>query len=139
MTEAGGEAAVIQRVEEDTFMGRGSRFWPGPASLESCAWGRRGRPAQQSSILRHPACAIRAHAVVPKIERLDRASVAKGSGTFSRVFTGRDGGDEPWRWLCGDTTLQKAGGDALLAGIGGGREGIEELETQTTQLLTSRR
>jgi hypothetical protein len=43
LTEAGGEATLIQRVEEGSFAGRGSRFWRARGDWGSNVWpGPRG-------------------------------------------------------------------------------------------------
>ncbi len=45
LTEAGGEAALIQRVEEGTF--RGLRSWRARGDLGSNVWPRPGKPEQR--------------------------------------------------------------------------------------------
>ncbi len=136
LTEAAGEPAVIQRVEEDTFHGARFAFLTG-----SSAFGKLCLvPARQSG-----ATAIDlSHATLsdpdvtpwfPKIEALTGRSNAKNARTFC-VFS-------PGGTMVTSLALavRRHGLQRLVATMywpvsEAGREGIEELETQTSQLLT---
>jgi aspartate-semialdehyde dehydrogenase len=136
LTEAGGEAAVIQRVEEDTFRGARYAFLAG-----SAAFGRLClRPARESG-----ATVIDfTHATLsdpdatpwfPKIESLTGKTVNRGAKTFS-VFSA--GGTAAANLAL---VLQRFGLQRLVLVMmrpvsESGRRGIEELETQTSQLLS---
>jgi len=96
LTEAGGEAAVIQRVEEDTFHGARIAFLAGSSEFGKLCLG----PARQAgaTIIDFTHCQparSRCHAVVPQDRTLDRAKRGERNAHVQRVFTGRDGGDEP--------------------------------------------
>jgi len=136
LTEAGGEAALIQRVEEDTFHGARYAFLTGsPSFAKQCV-----RPAREAgaTIIDFSRASLSdpdAAPWFPKLERLSGRSVTKKAKTFC---------------------VLSAAGTALaslalaLRGMGmqgltavlfhpvseAGREGIEELETQTSQLLS---
>jgi aspartate-semialdehyde dehydrogenase len=136
LTEAGGEAAVIQRVEADTFRGARYAFLAGSTAFGKICLG----PARESG-----ATVIDfTHATLsepdatpwfPKIEALTGKSVAKNAKTFS-VFSA--GGTAAASLAL---ALQKFGLQRLVAMMfrpvsDTGRNGIEELETQTSQLLS---
>jgi aspartate-semialdehyde dehydrogenase len=136
LTEAGGEAAVIQRVEEDTFRGAKYAFVAGSTAFGKLCLG----PAREAG-----ATVIDfTHATLsdpdatpwfPKIEELTGKSVAKNAKTFS-VFSA--GGTATASLAL---VLQKFGLQRLVAVMlrpvsETGRKGIEELETQTSQLLS---
>jgi aspartate-semialdehyde dehydrogenase len=136
LTEAGGEAAVIQRVEEDTFRGAKYAFLAGSTGFGKLCLG----PAREAG-----ATVIDfTHATLsdpdatpwfPRIEALTGKSVAKNAKTFS-VFSA--GGTAAASLAL---VLQKFGLQRLVAVMfravsETGRKGIEELETQTSQLLS---
>jgi aspartate-semialdehyde dehydrogenase len=136
LTEAAGEPAVIQRVEEDTFHGARFAFLTGSSAFGKLCVG----PARQAG-----ATIIDfSHAILsdpdvtpwfPRIETLTGRSVAKNARTFS-VFS--PGGMAVTSLAL---ALRRHGLQRLVATLywpvsEAGREGIEELETQTSQLLT---
>jgi len=139
LTEAAGEPAVIQRVEEDTFHGARIAFLTGSSKFGRQCLG----PARQAG-----ATIIDfSHASLsdpdgtpwfPKIEHLTGRSVAKGARTFS-VFS--PGGMAVATLAL---ALRRHGLQRLVMALywpvsEAGREGIEDLETQTSQLLTFQR
>jgi len=138
LTEAGGEPAVIQRVEEDTFRGARITFLAGSSEFGRLCLG----PARQAgaTIIDFTHASLSDPDATPwfsKIEHLTGRSVAKGARTFS-VFS--PGGTAVTSLAL---ALRRHGLQRLVATLywpvsEAGREGIEELETQTSQLLTFR-
>jgi aspartate-semialdehyde dehydrogenase len=137
LTQAAGEAAIIQRVEEDTFRGARFVFLAGsPAFGKQCLGPARESGATvidlSSASLGNPD----ATPWFPKIESLSGKSASKDSQTFIVFSVG------------GMTIaslallLQSRYGLRRMAAVlnepvsEAGRPGIEELETQTTQLLS---
>jgi aspartate-semialdehyde dehydrogenase len=136
LTEAGGEAALIQRVEEDTFHGARYAFLTGSTEFaKQCL-----EPAREagSTIIDFSRASLSnpdATPWFPKIEALTGKSIGKKSKTFS-VFSA--GGTAITSLAL---ALRPAGLKRLVAVLfhpvsEAGREGIEELETQTSQLLS---
>jgi aspartate-semialdehyde dehydrogenase len=136
LTEAAGEPAVIQRVEEDTFRGARIAFLAGSSEFGRLCLG----PARQAgaAIIDFTHASLSdpdATPWFPKIEHLTGRSVAKGARRFS-VFS--PGGMAVTSLAL---ALRRHGLQRLVATLywpvsEAGREGIEELETQTSQLLT---
>lgn len=139
LTEAAGEPAVIQRVEEDTFHGARLAFLAGSSEFGKLCLG----PARQAgaTIIDFTHASMSdpdATPWFPKIAHLTGRSVAKGARTFS-VFS--PGGMAVTSLAL---ALRRHGLQRLVATLywpvsEAGREGIEELETQTSQLLTFQR
>jgi len=136
LTEAAGEPAVIQRVEEDTFRGARIAFLAGSSEFGRLCLG----PARQAGapIIDFTHASLSdpdATPWFPKIEHLTGRTVAKNARTFS-VFS--PGGMAVTSLAL---ALRPHGLQRLIATLywpvsEAGREGIEELETQTSQLLT---
>ena len=136
LTEAGGEAAVIQRVEEDTFRGAKYAFLAGSTAFGKLCLG----PAREAgtTIIDFTHATLSdpdATPWFPKIEALTGKSVAKNAKTFS-VFSA--GGTAAASLAL---VLQKFGLQRVMVVMfrpvsETGRNGIEELETQTSQLLS---
>lgn len=136
LTEAGGEPAVIQRVEEDTFRGARFAFLTGSSAFGKLCVG----PARQAgaTIIDFSHATLSdpdATPWFPRIEALTGRSVAKNARTFS-VFS--PGGTAVTSLAL---ALRRHGLQRLVATMywpvsEAGREGVEELETQTSQLLT---
>jgi len=136
LTEAAGEPAVIQRVEEGTFRGARIAFLAGSSEFGKLCLG----PARQAgaTIIDFTHASLSDPDATPwfsKIEHLTGRSVAKGARTFS-VFS--PGGMAVTSLAL---ALRRHGLQRLVATMywpvsEAGREGIEELETQTSQLLT---
>ena len=136
LTEAGGEAAVIQRVEEDTFRGAKYAFLAGSTTFgKICLGPARDAGATIIDFTHATLSDPDATPWFPKIEALTGKSVAKNAKTFS-VFSA--GGTAAASLAL---VLQKFGLQRLVAFMfrpvsETGRKGIEELETQTSQLLS---
>ena len=136
LTEAAGEPAVIQRVEEDTFHGARIAFLAGSREFGGLCLG----PAREAgaTIIDFSHASLSDPDAVPwfpKIEHLTGRSVAKEAHAYS-VFSP---GGVAMSSLA--LALRRHGLERLVATIywpvsEAGREGIEELETQTSQLLT---
>lgn len=136
LTEAGGEPAVIQKVDEDTF--RNARFVFLTGSKPFCK--RCIRPAREAGAIVvdfSGAASSEPDAVpwFPKIEHL----TGKGIAQSSRIFSVFSAGGMAIASLA--LLLQRFGLQRLVAIVyrpvsEAGREGIEELETQTSQLLS---
>jgi aspartate-semialdehyde dehydrogenase len=136
LTEAGGEAAIIQKVDEDSFHGARYAFLTGSAAFGRQCLG----PAKQAGA---------------RIIDLSRASLADPDAIpwFPRIeaLTGKSASKSAKSYLvCSAAAtaiaalalaLRAAGLQRLVAVVfqavsDAGREGIEELETQTSQLLS---
>jgi aspartate-semialdehyde dehydrogenase len=136
LTEAGGEATLIQRIEEDTFHGAQYAFLTGSREFSKRCLG----PAKEagSTMLDFSGASLAepdAAPWFPKIESLTGKSLAKKTKIYS-VFSA---GGTAIASLA--LALRGAGLERLVAVVfrpvsESGREGIEELETQTSQLLS---
>jgi aspartate-semialdehyde dehydrogenase len=136
LTEAGGEATLIQRVEEDTFHGARYAFLTGSTDFAKLCVG----PAQEAGAtiidLSHASLSDPdATPWFPKIEALTGKSVAKNATVFS-VFSAAGTAIASLA-----LALRRAGLESLVGVLfqpvsEAGREGIGELETQTAQLLS---
>ena len=136
LTEAAGEATLIQRVEEDTFHGAQYAFLTGSGEFSKRCLG----PAKEAgvTILDFSGASLAEPDAVPwfpKIESLTGKSLAKQTKIYS-VFSA--GGTAVASLAL---ALRAAGLNCLVAVVfrpvsEAGREGIEELETQTSQLLS---
>jgi aspartate-semialdehyde dehydrogenase len=136
LTEAGGEAAVIQRVEEGTFHGARYVFQTGSAEFAKlCAGPVREAGATFIDFSKASLSNPDATPWFPKLVELSGKSAARNSKTFC-VFTAA--GTALASLALG---LREAGLRSLVAVLyhpvsEAGREGIEELESQTSQLLS---
>jgi aspartate-semialdehyde dehydrogenase len=136
LTEAGGEATLIQLIEEDTFHGAQYAFFTGSREFSKRCLG----PAKEAgaTILDFSGVSLAepdAAPWFPKLESLTGKSVAKKTKIYS-VFSA---GGTAIASLA--LALRGAGLRRLVAVVfrpvsEAGREGIEELETQTSQLLS---
>ena len=136
LTEAAGEAAFIQRVEEDTFHGAKYAFLTGSTLFgKQCLVRAREAGATVIDFSRATLSDPDAAPWFPKIAAITGRSVAKNSKAFT-VFSV---GGIALASLA--LTLRPLGLRRLTAVMNrpvseSGREGIEELETQTSQLLS---
>ena len=136
LTVAGGEAAVIQRVEEDTFRGAKYAFLAGSTAFGKICLG----PAREAgaTIIDFTHATLSdpdATPWFPKIEALSGKTVARHAKTFSLYSAGGTAAASL------ALALQKFGLQRLVGVMfrpvsDTGRNGIEELETQTSQLLS---
>ena len=136
LTEAGGEAAVIQRVEEDTFRGARYAFLAGSTAFGKLCLG----PAREAgaTILDFTHATLSdpdATPWFPKIESLTGKSIAKNAKTFS-VFSAGGTAAASLALVLQKFGLQRLVGVMFRPVSDTGRNGIEELETQTSQLLS---
>lgn len=136
LTEAGGEPAVIQPIEEDTFHGARFAFLTGSTEFaQRCLAPAKQAGATVLDFSRASLSDADATPWFPKIEALTGKSVRKDANTYS-VFSA--GGTAIGSLAL---ALRRAGLRNLVAVMfhpvsEAGREGIEELETQTSQLLS---
>jgi len=136
LTEAGGEAALIQRIEEDTFHGARFAFLTGSTEFaKQCLEAAKHAGSVIVDFSRASLSDPDAVPWFPKIEALTGKSVDRKARIFS-VFSA---GATAISSLA--LALRRAGLERLVALLfqpvsEAGREGIEELETQTSQLLS---
>jgi aspartate-semialdehyde dehydrogenase len=136
LTEAGGEAAVIQRLEEGTFRNARYAFLTGSKAFGNlCLPPAREAGATIIDFTHATLSDPDATPWFPKIEMLTGKSVASHAKTFS-VFSA--GGTAAASLAL---VLQRFGLQRLMMVMfrpvsESGRRGIEELETQTSQLLS---
>jgi aspartate-semialdehyde dehydrogenase len=136
LTEAGGEAAVIQRVEEDTFRCAKYAFLAGSTAFGKICLG----PAREAgaTIIDFTHATLSdpdATPWFPKIEALTGKSVAKNAKTFS-VFSAGGTAAASLALVLQGFGLQRLMAVMFRPVSETGRKGIEELETQTSQLLS---
>lgn len=136
LTEAGGEAALIQRVEEDSFHGARYAFLTGSSAFaKHCLGPAREAGATIVDFSRATLSDPDATPWFPRIEALTGKTVGKKSKTFC-VFSAAGAAVATLA-----LALRSAGFQRLVTVLfqpvsEAGREGIEELETQTSQLLS---
>jgi aspartate-semialdehyde dehydrogenase len=136
LTEAGGEATLIQRVEEDTFHGARYAFLTGSTDFAKLCLG----PAQQAGatiidLSRASLANPDATPWFPKIEALTGKSVVKKAKMFS-VFSAAGTAIASLALALRPAGLERLVGVLCQPVSEAGREGIGELETQTSQLLS---
>ena len=136
LTAAGGEAAVIQRVEEDTFRGAKYAFLAGSTAFGKICLG----PAREAgaTIIDFTHATLSdpdATPWFPKIEALTGKSVARNAKSFS-VFSAGGTAAASLALVLQKFGLQRLVGVMFRPVSDTGRNGIEELETQTSQLLS---
>src|SRR5271169_5442583 len=132
LTEAGGEATVIQRVEEDSFHGARYAFLTGSTPFAKQCLG----PAKQAgaTVLDFSRASLSdpdATPWFPKIEALTGKSVPKKSKMFC-VFSAAGAALAALALVLRRYDLQRLVAVVFHPVSEAGREGIEELETQTS-------
>ena len=136
LTQAAGEAALIQRIEEDTFHGARFAFLTGSIEFaKQCIPPAKEAGATILDFSRASLSNPDATPWFPKIEALTGKTVDKRSKIYS-VFSAGGAAISSLALV-----LRPAGLKQLVALLfspvsEAGREGIEELETQTSQLLS---
>jgi aspartate-semialdehyde dehydrogenase len=136
LTEAGGEAALIQRVEEDTFQGARFAFLTGSHGFgKRCLGPARGAGATVIDLSHASMSAPDGVPWFPKIEQLSGRVASKKSNVFGVCSAGGTA------IASLALMLRRYGWQRLVAVVNqpvsaAGRDGVEELETQTSQLLT---
>lgn len=136
LTEAGGEAAVIQRLDEDTFHGARYAFLAGSTAFGNLCLGP-AREAKATIIDFTHATLSDPDATpwFPRIEALTGKSVARQAKTFS-VFSAGGTAAASLALVLERFGLQRLVVTMFRPVSESGRPGIEELETQTSQLLS---
>ncbi len=121
VTEAAGEAAIIQKLDEDTFRGARYAFLTGSEGFgKQCLKAARAAGATAIDLthasLRDPDAAL----WFPKIESLSGKQVNKNAAGVLRVFGGSDGRGEPV--FCAARAVRSAADvrDVPGAGVGSG-------------------
>jgi aspartate-semialdehyde dehydrogenase len=136
LTEAGGEATLIQSVEEDTFHGARYAFLTGSTEFaKQCLGPAREAGATIIDFSRASLSDPDATPWFPKIEALTGKSASKKSKTFS-VFSAAGTAVATLALALRRVGLQRLVAVLFHPVSEAGREGIEELETQTSQLLS---
>lgn len=136
LTEAGGEPALIQRVEEDTFHGARYAFLTGSAKFaKQCVGPAREAGATIIDFSRASLSDPDATPWFPKLERLSGRSVAKKAKTFC-VLSAAGTAVASVALALRRLGLQRLTAVLFHPVSEAGRDGIEELETQTSQLLS---
>jgi aspartate-semialdehyde dehydrogenase len=136
LTEAAGEATLIQRIEEDSFHGARYAFLAGSNSFaKHCLVPAREAGATIIDFSGASMSDPDSTPWFPKIETLTGKNVARNAKIFS-VFTAAATAIATLA-----LALRRAGLQRLVTVVfhpvsEAGREGIEELETQTSQLLS---
>jgi aspartate-semialdehyde dehydrogenase len=136
LTEAGGEAALIQRVEEDTFRGARFAFFTGSHGFgERCLGPAKGAGATVIDFSHASLSDPDGVPWFPKIERLGGRIASKKSNVFGVCSAG----GTAIATLA--LMLRRYGWQRLVVVVNqpvseAGRDGVEELETQTSQLLS---
>jgi len=136
LTEAGGEAALIQRVEEDSFHGARYAFLTGSAAFaKHCLGPAREAGATVVDFSRATLSDPDATPWFPRIEALTGKTAGKKSKTFC-VFSAAGAAIATLALALRSAGLQRLVAVLFHPVSEAGREGIEELETQTSQLLS---
>jgi aspartate-semialdehyde dehydrogenase len=136
LTEVGGEATVIQRVEEDSFAGARYAFLTGSTAFARQCLG----PAKQAGarIIDLSRASLSDPDVTPwfpRIEALTGRTVARNSNAFA-ICSAAGTAIATLALALRSTGLQRLVAVVFHPVSEAGREGIEELETQTSQLLS---
>lgn len=136
LTEAGGEAALIQRIEEDTFRGARFAFLTGSTEFATQCIG----PAKDAgaTILDFSRASLSDPDATPWFPKLE-SLVGKIIDKSSKIYNVFSAGGTAVSSLA--LALRRIGLKQLVSILfspvsEAGREGIEELETQTSQLLS---
>jgi len=136
LTEASGEAALIQRLEEDTFHGARFAFLTGSLDFaKSCTGAARDAGATIIDLSSASLSDPDAVPWFPKIEALTGKTVRKDAKTFS-VFSAAGAAVASLALALRGVGLKRLIGVVFQPVSEAGRAGIEELETQTSQLLS---
>jgi aspartate-semialdehyde dehydrogenase len=136
LTEAAGEAAIIQRAEEDSFRGARYAFLTGSTAFaKQCLLPAKEAGATIIDYSRASLSDPDATPWFPRIEALTGKSVMKKSKTFC-VFSAAGTAIATLALALRAAGLERLVGVVFQPVSEAGRAGIEELETQTTQLLS---
>jgi aspartate-semialdehyde dehydrogenase len=137
LTSAGGEAALIQKVEEDTFLGARFAFLAGSAAFGKLCVGPAKQAGATAIDLSHASLADPdATPWFPNIETLSGKSAGKNGAVFSVFSVGGMAITSLAMMLQSRYGLRRLVAVLYEPVSEVGRAGIEELETQTSQLLS---
>jgi aspartate-semialdehyde dehydrogenase len=136
LTEAAGEAVIIQSVDEDTFHGARYAFLTGSTAFgKRCLGPAKEAGARIIDFSRASLSNPDATPWFPRIEALSGQSVAKSSKVFA-VCSPAAAAVATLAFALRSSGLQRLVAVVFQPVSEAGREGIEELETQTSQLLS---
>jgi aspartate-semialdehyde dehydrogenase len=136
LTEAGGEAAIIQKVDEDSFHGARYAFLTGSAAFgRQCLGPAKGAGARIIDLSRASLAEPDAIPWFPRIEALTGKSASKNAKSYL-VCSAAATAIATLALALRGAGLQRFVAVVFQAVSDAGREGIEELETQTSQLLS---
>jgi aspartate-semialdehyde dehydrogenase len=136
LTEAAGEAVIIQGVDEDAFHGARYAFLTGSTAFgKRCLGPAREAGARIIDFSRASLSDPDATPWFPRIEALSGRSLAKSSTTFA-VCSPAAAAVAALALALRSSGLQRLVAVVFQPVSEAGREGIEELETQTSQLLS---
>jgi aspartate-semialdehyde dehydrogenase len=136
LTEAGGEATIIQSVDEDSFHGARYAFLTGSTAFgKQCLGPAKQAGARIIDFSRASLADRLATPWFPRIEALSQRTVAKNSNSFA-VCSAAATAITSLALTLRSVGLQRLVAVVLQPVSEAGREGVEELETQTSQLLS---
>jgi aspartate-semialdehyde dehydrogenase len=136
LTEAAGEAAIIQRLEEDSFHGARYVFLTGSSAFgKQCLGLAKEAGARIIDFSRASLSDPDATPWFPRIEALSGRTVPKNAKVFS-LFSAAATAIATLGLALRPAGLQRLVADVFQPVSEAGRAGIEELETQTSQLLS---
>jgi aspartate-semialdehyde dehydrogenase len=136
LTAAKGEATVIQALDEDTFHGARYVFLTGSIAFgKECLKAAKAAGAKVIDFSRASLSDPDAAAWFPRIEALSGKTLAKNAKVFL-VCSAAGAAIASLTMLLGRVGLQRLVAVLFEPVSEAGREGIEELETQTSQLLS---
>jgi aspartate-semialdehyde dehydrogenase len=136
LTEAGGEATVIQSVDEDSFRGARYAFLTGSAAFgKQCLGAAKEAGAKIIDYSRASLSDPDATPWFPRIEALGGKRLSKNAQVFS-VCSAAGMGITALAMALRPLGLKKLVAVVFEPVSEAGREGIEELETQTSHLLS---
>jgi len=136
LTEAGGEAAVIQSIDEDSFRGARYAFLAGSSAFGKQCLG----PAKEAGarVLDFTGASLKEPDAIPWFPRIDGLSgktLDKNRGVYAVCSAGATA-IAGLAMALRPTGLRRMTAVVFQPVSEAGREGIEELETQTSQLLS---
>jgi aspartate-semialdehyde dehydrogenase len=136
LTEAGGAATIIERVDEDSFRGARYAFLTGSTAFgKQCLGPAKQAGARSIDFSRASLSDPDATPWFPRIEALSQRTVAKNSNSFA-VCSAAATAIASLTLALRFVGLQRLVAVVFQPVSEAGRAGIEELETQTSQLLS---
>jgi aspartate-semialdehyde dehydrogenase len=136
LTEAGGEAAIIQRIDEDSFRGARYAFLTGSTAFgRQCLGPAKDAGARIIDFSRASLSDPDSIPWFPRIEALSGKSAPKNAKTYA-VCSAAASAIAGLAMALRKSELQRLTAVIFQPVSEAGRNGIEELETQTSQLLS---